>query len=205
MGSLPGLPAAVANKDKGFNDPAGVYPVEAGESDINKLARGTQTHTYTPDSTISEPADPYNAVYPHNKVYATKSHIREYDDTAGAERIREQHKSGTFYQIHPNGDKSTHIVNDNYTVIAGKDSIHVSGNVLLQIDSNCTTNIAGDWDVNVTGNATIDAATINLNSGTKGAARIGDTADTGDDPAGISAGDGSNQIETGSSTVFIGG
>ena len=205
MGSLPGLPAAVADKDKGFNDPAGVYPVEAGESDINKLARGTQTHSYTPDSTISEPADPYNAVYPHNKVYATKSHIREYDDTAGAERIRERHKSGTFYQIHPNGDKSTHIVNDNYTVIAGKDSVHVTGNVLLQIDSNCTTNIAGDWDVNVTGNATIDAATINLNSGTKGAARIGDTADTGDDPAGISAGDGSNQIETGSSTVFIGG
>ena len=54
MGSLPGLPAAVADKDKGFNDPAGVYPVEAGESDINKLARGTQTHTYTFDSTISQ-------------------------------------------------------------------------------------------------------------------------------------------------------
>ena len=54
-------------------------------------------------------------------------------------------------------DKITHVVNDNYTVIAGKDSVHVTGNVLLQIDSNCTTNIAGDWDVNVTGNnATID-------------------------------------------------
>ena len=39
------------------------------------------------------------------------------------------------------GDKITHVVNDNYTVIAGKDSVHVTGNVLLQIDSNCTTNI----------------------------------------------------------------
>ena len=59
--------------------------------------------------------------------------------------------------------------------------------------------------VNVTGNQTQDAKQINLNSGTKGAARIGDTADTGDDPPGISGSDGSNKIETGSKTVIIGG
>ena len=40
-------------------------------------------------------------------------------------------------------------------------------------------------------------------SGTQNAYK-GDTADTGDDPAGISAGDGSNVIEEGSGTVFIG-
>ena len=37
------------------------------------------------------------------------------------------------------------------------------------------------------------------------AARVGDQTDTGDDPAGISGDDGSNQIEKGSATVFIGG
>ena len=70
----------------------------------------------------------------------------------------------------------------------------------LNIDTNCTTNITGNWDVNVTGNITIDGSTINLNNGTKGAARIDDTADTGDPGAAV----GTNKIETGSSTVFIG-
>jgi hypothetical protein len=204
MGSLPGIPASRPDPKLGFNDPNGVYPTEAGESDINKLARGTQTASHTPDSTIAEPADPYAAIYPYNKVYATGSHIKEYDDTAGAERIRERHKSGTFYEIHPNGDKVTHIIGSQYHVIAGNDRIHVTGNVQLNIDSNCTTNITGNWDVNVTGDITIDGSTINLNNGTKGAARIDDTADVGDDPPGISGSDGSNKIQTGSGTVFIG-
>ena len=53
---------------------------------------------------------------------------------------------------------------------------------------------------------TLDASDINLNSGGSGdlAARKGDTADQGDDPAGISGSDGSNVIETGSATVKIG-
>ena len=45
---------------------------------------------------------------------------------------------------------------------------------------------------------------INLNNGTKGAARLDDTVDTGDDPAGISGSDGSNKIESASATVIIG-
>ena len=46
--------------------------------------------------------------------------------------------------------------------------------------------------------------TININKGTKGAARLDDTVDTGDDPAGISGSDGSNKIESASATVIIG-
>ena len=55
---------------------------------------------------------------------------------------------------------------------------------------------------------TIDAPNINLNSGTKGAARIGDTADTGDAGGGghfDTNPPGTNVIETGSATVVIGG
>ena len=65
-------------------------------------------------------------------------------------------------------------------------------------------NIKGTYDQNVTGDATMDAKTINLNSGTKGAARLDDQVDTGDDPAGISGSDGSNKIESASKTVIIG-
>jgi len=213
MGALAGFPTAEPDTKLGFNDPTGTYPSYVNESDVNRLARGTQTHPRldipTPDRvpTISFPTtdDPYNAEYPNNHVYATESgHVKEYDDTENNERIRERHKSGTYYEIYPNGDKVTHIVNDNYSIIAGNDSVQIKGNVTLNIDTNCTTNIGGDWDVNVTGDITIDGSTINLNNGTKGAARIDDTADVGDDPPGISGSDGSNKIQTGSGTVFIG-
>lgn len=45
------------------------------------------------------------ANYPLNKVYETESgHYKEYDDTAGAERIKESHKSGTFYEMDKDGN-----------------------------------------------------------------------------------------------------
>lgn len=80
----------------------------------------------------------------------------------------------------------------------------VTGNVTETYSGNQTTKVSGALDQDVTGNVTVDGSTINLNNGSQGAARIGDTADTGDDPAGISGDDGSNVIETGSKTVFIG-
>jgi hypothetical protein len=201
LGTLPGAPSSLADTQLGFNDPNGVYPKYIDESDVNKLARGTNTKTHTPDSVISEPSEPYNAKYPYNKVYETESgHYKEWDDTTNAERIREGHKTGTFYEIHPDGTKVTHIVADNYTVIASNDNVHVKGNVNIHIDSNATMNVKGNWDVNVDGDVTIDGKTINLNSGSKGAARVDDTADTGDPEGNI----GTNKIETGSKTVFIG-
>ena len=74
------------------------------------------------------------------------------------------------------------------------------------ITESSTIRIGTTLDMDITGDVTLDGATVKINqpSGTQNAARKGDTADTGDDPAGISAGDGSNIIEVGSGTVFIG-
>ena len=45
------------------------------------------------------------ANYPLNKVYETETgHFKEYDDTAGAERIKESHKLGTYYEIDKDGN-----------------------------------------------------------------------------------------------------
>ena len=173
------------------------------------------------DEKFDEPASTYAAVYPDNNVLETSSgHIVEYDDSVGTERIHEYHRKGTFYEIDAMGNKVTRIVGDNYQIVAGKEFVNVKGDVNLTIDSNCNTYVKGNWNIqvdgnvvenikgtydqNVTGNATMDAATINLNSGTKGAARLDVTVDTGDDPAGISGSDGSNKIETASKTVIIG-
>lgn len=70
----------------------------------NDLARGTNTLSKSVNSEVGAPADPYAAQYPSNNVYQTKSgHTIEIDDTSGAERIHIHHKSGSFIEIHPNG------------------------------------------------------------------------------------------------------
>ena len=63
---------------------------------------------------------------------------------------------------------------------------------------------AANIDIDSGGGSATAANSVNINNGTKGAARLDDTVDTGDDPAGISGSDGSNKIETSSLTVFIG-
>ena len=203
LGSIAASPYDDINTELGFNDPDEEFPRYLKESDVNRLARGTQTKTYEPDSSIEEPEDPYNAQYPYNRVMESRSgHVKEYDDTPDAERIRELHKSGTFYQVHPDGTISTHIVRDRYTVVANNDSFHVSGDVRMII--------AGNWDVDVSGDVSIDAKRIYLNRDNGdawAAARLGDTADTGDAGGGghfDTNSAGTDKIETGSGTVFIG-
>lgn len=152
LGSLAGIPAKLADTALGFSDPNGKYPTEVNIPDVNKLARGENTKIHELDTTIPEPAAPYAAVYPYNHVYESESgHTKEYDDTPDAERIRERHKSGTFYEVHPNGDRVTHIVNNNYTIVASNNDVHIKGVCNLFIDSDCNTTIGGNWNINVTG------------------------------------------------------
>jgi hypothetical protein len=157
MGTLPGMPSEKSNSAFGFNDPAELFPRYTNESDVNKLARGENTRVHTPDTIIKEPDQPFKAKYPYNHVVETESgHTKEYDDTEGAERIRERHKSGTFYEIHPNGDKVEHIVKDNYQVVAGNNSIHVTGNVNVFVDGNANLTIAGNSTTVVGGSHFMD-------------------------------------------------
>lgn len=64
--------------------------------------------------------------YPHNKVYETEGvdgktgHIKEYDDTAGYERIHERHSSGTFYQMGPSGELVTSVKQNEYRKVEGQ-------------------------------------------------------------------------------------
>ena len=77
---------------------------------------------------FSEPETPYAAEYPHNHVYESEGgHIREMDDTAGAERIHERHASGTGYEIHPDGTKVTRTKLDNYDLTYGQQYAHIRG------------------------------------------------------------------------------
>ena len=159
MGTLPGIPQAVADKTKGFNDPNGTYPSEKithsdhaiQESDVNRLARNDtdQSHavvaakntaktsdvpTANSSTTWNEPDSAYDASYPKNHVLETESgHIKEFDDTTDKERIHEYHKKGTFYEIDKDGNKVTRVVGDNYEVIAGSDYVNVKGSANLTV------------------------------------------------------------------------
>ena len=119
--------------------------------------------------------------------------------------------AGTNY-VKVRGDVNLTIDSNCKTRIKGNYDIEVDGDKTEVIKGKLTQTVTGSvvetykdiFDQNITGNATMDAKTINLNSGTKGAARLDDQVDTGDDPAGISGSDGSNKIESASSTVIIG-
>ena len=273
-GTYPKNPANYKKTESPNNTWTNLSGHDLDESDINRLARNdtNQAHAIvktkddarttgvpiantTDDTTDStneewtEQASTYAAVYPKNHVYETESgHIKEFDDTEGAERIHEYHKSGTFYEVDASGNKHTRIVGTNYEVIAGSDFVNVKGTANLTIDSNCNTYIKGNWNIqldekktevvtgavtktykdkktetvtgdvketysatfdqDVTGNITIDVtgtdSTINLQTGTKGAARLDDTA-IGTDPSHINHGDQiTSTINSSSSTVIIG-
>jgi len=75
-----------------------------------------------------EPETAYATEYPHNHVYESEAgHIREIDDTPGAERIHERHANGTGYEIHPDGDKVTRVKKDNYDLTYGQQFTHIRG------------------------------------------------------------------------------
>ena len=71
-----------------------------------------------PNNAFSEPTTPYAPKYPYNNAKATESgHLMEFDDTPGAERVSIAHRSGTFFEIGPDGSKTEKIFNDNYQII----------------------------------------------------------------------------------------
>ena len=154
FGSLPTKSGfSKANTEIGFSDPDGDYPRELEKEDNNLRVRGEAD----PNDDVEghfQPQSPYAPEYPYNHVYESESgHIREYDDTPEHERIRERHKSGTFYEVHPNGEKVTKVVSDNYTLILGSDTIEVEGNVNIFVNGSTTLHCA---DTTITGDVRID-------------------------------------------------
>ena len=82
-----------------------------------------------------EPTTTYAAEYPKNHVYETEGgHIREYDDTIGAQRIHERHAAGTGYEIDNDGTKITRVKKDQYHIVSNDDYIHIQGDAKSTID-----------------------------------------------------------------------
>ena len=223
LGTFPSIPLQQSNSQKAFNDPrtsaqltaapvkpdesATNYPRKLDEPTTSRLARNDADYPSpinvakkAKKASKVEPDSYYAAKYPYNNVYESESgHALEFDDTQGAERIHLYHRSGSYVEYGPLGDRAERIQRNKFTVVVGTDSVYVQGSVKMYVD--------GDYDLNVTGDIRINGKTVNINQGTMGAARIGDTADTGDQGTGSDTdvnSAGTNVIESGSGTVFIG-
>jgi GH24 family phage-related lysozyme (muramidase) len=157
-----------------------------------EAARATGVTTAT-GSTWDQPKIPYNAIYPFNTVYASESgHIQEYDDTPGSERTHSYHKAGTYSEVDVNGTRVNRIVGDSFTIlerngnviIRGVCNITIVGDANLRVENNATIEALGNCDLKVGGNIgigaggdirmaaggaiSLDAATIDFNSGLGG-------------------------------------
>jgi hypothetical protein len=124
-----------------------------------------------PPSAASQENPP---VYPHNNITVSKSgHVLEFDDTPKGERVRIHHRSGTFIEMHPNGDEVHKIEGDGYEIIArdknvlisGVCNITIEGNSILHVKGNRKELIDGDYSLVVKGDySLVGQQTVTLSS-----------------------------------------
>lgn len=157
-GSEVEIVVSTVNTLKGFTDPRGFYPRRVNEADTNRLAVNDARNQHPVnkfkkdnlDDLTGEPAPSYNAQYPFNHVRETESgHIQEMDDTPGHERIHEYHRSGTFYEIHPDGTKVTKIVGDGFEIVHQNKHVRVRGNMKVFVDGDASLYVRGSMDAQV--------------------------------------------------------
>jgi len=145
------------------------------EMNTSRLARGVVAGTIaeaqilsqadtkikkTDGTEIQEPASPFAAKYPYNAVEESDSgHIREIDDTPGAERIKESHRTGTFYEIHPDGSRVTKVVKDDFSVTIGDKGVKVDGICAIHVVGQADFYCESDVNVKTDKTATVTAGT----------------------------------------------
>ena len=181
LGTFPSIPLKAGNAQEPFSDSrtsaqlaaspvkptesATLYPRKLDEPTTSRLARNDSDY---PSEIVAakaakkaskvEPNSYYAAKYPYNNVYESESgHALEFDDTKGAERIHLYHRSGSYVEYGPLGDRAERIQRNKFTVVVGNDSIYVQGQVNIIVDGtvNATAskfNLTGD--VSVTGSIT---------------------------------------------------
>ncbi len=101
----------------------------------------------------TEPESEYSAQYPYNNVTQTESgHFQEFDDTPGAERIRTQHRTGTYTEIQADGTRVNKIVGDNYEIVAKNNNVKINGICNITIVGDSVVSVQGNKYERVTGN-----------------------------------------------------
>jgi hypothetical protein len=117
------------------------------------------------DNSWTEPQSAANVdnppVYPYNNAQVTESgHSFEMDDTPTRERVRLQHRSGTFIEMHPNGDEVHKVYGNGYEItikdknvsIKGTCNIEIQGDANLHVVKDLNLKVGNDFNLEVGGN-----------------------------------------------------
>ena len=118
-------------------------------------------------STWEQPATPYAAKYPFNKVFAGESgHALEIDDTPGFERLNIAHRSGTFTETGPDGTQVNKIIGNGYSIIEKDGYVLIEGNANVHIAGQCNVFIMNDTALTMHGKVSLDIHNdVNVNIG----------------------------------------
>jgi hypothetical protein len=123
----------------------------------SKLESPSSNQWTEPESTIG--------LYPYNNTTQTESgHSSQFDDTPDFERIRFQHRVGTFIDMHPNGDEVHKVFGDGYEITIKNKNVLIKGVCNLEVVGDCNMNVGGDYNLRVDGD---------FNLTTKGVMKVG--------------------------------
>jgi len=128
-----------------------IEPKSAANTDINQITGAAGTYL---------PIPPFN-----NATQTPSGHAFELDDTPTRERVRLQHRSKTFIEMHPNGDEVHKIYGDGYEITLNDRNILIGssgkGNLNIEIHGDVNMNVVngsvnqqidGNYELHVKGN-----------------------------------------------------
>lgn len=102
---------------------------------------------------FEEPESSYNAEYPYNMVFESRSgHIQEFDDTPGYERYNRVHPAGTYEEIRPDGTRVVKIVGDDYLIVQQGRKVNIKGNLQVVIEGDAFIYNMGNVQQTIDGN-----------------------------------------------------
>lgn len=97
--------------------------------------------------------------YPNNNVTVTESgHSQEFDDTKGNERIRTQHRAGSFKEYQASGNVVHKIVGNGFHIVMKDQNVMIQGACSVVIYGNAELEVKGDLHGRVGGKADITIA-----------------------------------------------
>lgn len=124
----------------------------------------------------------YQPIYPYNNATLTESgHSFEMDDTPTRERVRLQHRTGTFIEMHPNGDEVHKVYGDGYEITIKNKNVLIKGTCNITIEGNCNMQVLKDMNVSVKGDYNLEVA------GRMNQRVVGDISISSDEDISISA------------------
>ena len=141
------------------------HPRKLDEPTTSRLARNDSDYISNINTTKAqnkasrvEPDSYYNAQYPYNNVYESESgHALEFDDTKDNERIHLYHRSGSYTEWGPVGDRAERIQRDRFSVTVRNDNVYIQGTANIFVDGDVNWKIGGDFNLTVGGKMNVSA------------------------------------------------